>query len=63
MMTTVNEVQMQRDVWRERILSAYRAKRFSEVLDMMADNHQDRGDVYAMIENFCSESDPLRRDF
>lgn len=65
-MATMNDIdnkQLERDVWREQILSAYRAKRFEEVLNMMADNHRDGGDVFSMVENFCSEADPRSKTF
>ncbi len=59
----MDEKKLERDVWRENILSAYRAKRFEEVLEMMADNHRDGGDVYSMVEYHCSESDPKSKTF
>ncbi len=54
---------MTRNEWADEIRTAIRLFDYEKALLLLASNYRDKGDLDSLIENFCSEADPLTADF
>ncbi len=53
---------MTRNEWANEIREAIRLFDYERALLLLASNYRDQGDLESLIENFCSEADPLTAD-